>query len=131
MDAEAPFLTDLQLAIMRVLWERGKATALEVTEALRPTRALAPTTVATILSRLEKRGVVGHETSARQFVYFAHLTEPEATRSMVSELTDRLFDGDATALVSHLITARQFSRADLAKVKDLLAKHESRNERKP
>jgi predicted transcriptional regulator len=130
MTADPPFLTELQLAILRVLWDRGRATAAEITEVLRPSRRLAQTTIATILSRLEKRGVVGHDTTARQFVYYAKLSEPEATSSMVSELTERLFDGDVTALVSHLITAREFSRGDLAKVKALLAEHEGRKERK-
>ena len=48
-------LTDLQLALLRVLWTRGEATVQDMVEALRPERDLAPTTVATLLSRLEKR----------------------------------------------------------------------------
>ncbi len=130
MTGETPFLTDLQMAVMRILWERGSATAADITEALKPSRGLAQTTIATILSRLEKRGVVRHETVARQFVYYADLSEPEATRSMVSELTERLFDGDVTALVTHLISAKEFSRGDLAKVKALIAEHETRKERR-
>jgi predicted transcriptional regulator len=130
MISDRPQLTDLQLAIMKVLWERGRATVAEITDALRPERELAQTTVATVLSRLEKRGVVGHETRARQFVYVPHVTQPEAERSMVSELTDRLFGGDPAALVSHLMTVRQFSRADLARVKAIIAEHESAKEKK-
>ena len=129
MTHEIPVLTDLQLAIMKVLWDRGQATAAEITESLRPERDLAQTTVATILSRLEKRGIVDHETRARQFMYRAQITQPDAERSMVTDLTDRLFDGDPAALVSHLITARQFSRADLARVKALIAEHESAKEK--
>lgn len=128
MPGETPFLTDLQLAVMRVLWEQGRATAAEVTEALRPSRGLAQTTVATVLSRLEKRGVVSHDTVARQFVYRAVLSEAETTGSMVTELTDRLFDGDPAALVSHLLSETDFSRADLARVKSLIARHESGKE---
>ncbi|MDX2056331.1 MAG: BlaI/MecI/CopY family transcriptional regulator [Gemmatimonadales bacterium] len=129
MSGESPFLTELQHAVMRVLWDRGRATVAEVTEALRSDRGLAPTTIATILSRLEKRGVVGHDAAARQFHYFAILTEAEATQSMVAELTDRLFDGDVTALVSHLLTAKQISRGDLARVKALIAERERGKER--
>ena len=130
MAADSPFLTELQLAVMRVLWERGRATVADITDALRPSRGLAPTTIATILTRLEKRGIVGHESAARQFIYFAELTEPDATRSMVSELADRLFDGDVTELVSHLISAKGFGRGDLARMKALIAKHEARKEPK-
>jgi predicted transcriptional regulator len=65
---------------------------------------------------------------ARQFVYYPKLTEPEVRRSMVTEITERLFAGDATALVSHLLSAREFSRGDIAKVKAMLADYESGKE---
>ena len=56
------------------------------------------------------------------------IDEAAATRSMVAELTERIFDGDVTALMTHLISAKQFSRNDLAKVKALIARHESAKE---
>lgn len=121
---DAHLLTDLQIAIMRVLWDRGSASAAEICEALRPERGLAQSTVATLLTRLEKRGVVKHETRARQYVYYPTVTEPEVRRTMVSELTERLFDGDVTALMSHLLTARDMSEGDLAKVRQLIETHE-------
>jgi BlaI family penicillinase repressor len=124
MTNDIPFLTDLQLAVMRVLWGRGAATVAEITDELKPSRGLAQTTIATILSRLEKRGIVGHDAQTRQFVYHALISEPDARGSMVAELTDRLFAGDSAALVSHLLTAGQFSKSDLARVKAILAEHE-------
>jgi len=121
---ETHSLTELQLAILRVLWERTEASAADITEALRPERGLAQTTIATILSRLEKRGIVGHETRSRQFVFRPMVTESEVRQSMVSELTERLFEGDVTALVSHLLTDREISPGDLARVKSLIESHE-------
>lgn len=123
---ESHQLTDLQIAVMRVLWERGEASVAEIWEALRPERGLAQTTVATLLSRLEKRGVVTHRSRARQFIYQAAVSESDVRRVMVRELTDRLFDGDVAALMSHLLTARAVSPGDLAKVKQLLDAQESR-----
>ena len=120
MSEEAHLLTDLQLAVMRVLWERGEANVAEIWEALRPERGLAQTTVATLLSRLDKRGAVTHRREARQFVYRAAVSEPQVRRVMVRELTARLFDGDVTALVSHLLSGREVSAGDLAKVKALI-----------
>ena len=79
---EAHHLTDLQIAIMRVLWDRGRATVAEICDTLRPERGLALTTVATLLSRLEKRGIVAHETRARQFVYRALVTEADVRRTI-------------------------------------------------
>ncbi len=112
--------TALQLAILRVLWERGEATVNEIWEALHDERGLAQTTLATMLSRLEKRGAVGHRTDARQYVYRALVTEDAARHSMVSELTARLFEGDVPALVSHLLTAQDVSPGDRERIRAML-----------
>ena len=117
-------LTDLQIAIMRVLWSKGEATAVQIWDALRPERGLAQTTIATMLSRLEKRGVIQHRTQSRQFVYYPTVTEPEVRRSMVGELTERLFDGNVAELMAHLLSGREMSRGDLARVRELIATHE-------
>jgi predicted transcriptional regulator len=121
-------LTDLQIAIMRILWERREATVVEIAEALRDERGLAQTTIATLLSRLERRGVVSHRTRARQFVYTPLVTESEVQRSMVTELTERLFDGDVAALMTHLLSAREVSSGDLERIKELIAVHEAGTE---
>ncbi|MDZ4863404.1 MAG: BlaI/MecI/CopY family transcriptional regulator [Gemmatimonadota bacterium] len=118
-------LTDLQISLMRVLWDRGQATVAEICDAVRSERGLALTTVATLLSRLEKRGIVSHETRARQFVYQALVTEADIRRSMVHELTEQLFDGDVAALMSHLLTAREISSGDLNRIKAMLAEHQA------
>src|SRR5262245_48001536 len=123
--SESHQLTELQIAVMRVLWEKGEASVADIWEALRPERGLAQTTVATLLSRLEKRGVVAHRSRARQFLYSATVTEADVRKVMVNELTDRLFDGDVAALMSHLLTARAVSAGDLAKVKEMLEAHDS------
>lgn len=123
---EAVSLTDLQLAIVRILWERGPSTVVEVQEGLAPDRQLAQTTVATILTRLEKRGIVRHEARGRLFVYRSLVTEPQVRRSMVSELTDLLFDGSPAALISHLLAEKQIAHGDLDEVKRLIAEAERR-----
>ena len=113
-------LTELQLAIMRVIWDRSEATVQEIWEALHAERGLAQTTVATMLSRLERRGVVTRRAQARQYHYRAAVTEQEVQHSMVGELTERLFDGDVTALVQHLLTGEDVSPGDIAKIRDMI-----------
>jgi BlaI family penicillinase repressor len=110
-------LTDLQLAVLRVLWARGPSTVNDVLDALRPTRALALTTVSTVLVRLERRGAVAHDVEGRQYVYRALLAEGEVRRSMVGSLTERLFGGDAGALVNHLLTEREIDPEELDRLK--------------
>jgi predicted transcriptional regulator len=125
--ADATQLTDLQLALMRVLWDRGEATVADIAEALRPGRELAPTTIATLLSRLERRGVVKHTSQGRQYLYRPAVSEGEVRRSMVSGLTDLLFGGDVAALMSHLLDAGSVRPGDLEKVRALIAEAESRS----
>jgi predicted transcriptional regulator len=113
-------LTELQLAIMRVVWDKGEATVQDIWEALHKDRGLAQTTIATMLSRLERRGVVTRRAQARQYHYKAAVTEPEVQHSMVAELTERLFDGDITALVQHLLSEKDVSPGDIAKIRAML-----------
>ena len=118
-------LTELQLAILRLLWERGEATVADIWEALYAERGLAQTTVATLVTRLQRRGIVARRTRDRQFVYRATITEADVQHSMVSELTERLFAGDPAALVSHLISASDMSPGDLARVKRMIENAEA------
>ena len=113
-------LTELQLAILRLLWQRGEATVAELWEALYDERRLAQTTIATLVARLQRRGIVKRRSRDRQFVYRATITESDVQHSMVSELTERLFAGDAAALVNHLIVASDMSPGDLERMKRML-----------
>ena len=119
-------LTELQLAILRVLWDRGEATVQDIWEALHAERGLAQTTVATMLSRLERRGVVTRRAQSRQYRYRAAVTEREVQHSMVGELTERLFDGDVTALVQHLLSGEDVSPGDIAKIRDMIERVETK-----
>jgi len=113
-------ITELQLSILRILWQRGEATVAELWEALYEERGLAQTTVATLVARLQRRGIVARRTRDRQFLYRATITEADVQHSMVSELTERLFAGDPAALVNHLLSASDMTPGDLARVKRMI-----------
>jgi predicted transcriptional regulator len=117
---DQPQLTPLQLDVLQVLWERGEATVNAVTDALRASRGLAPTTVATLLARLAKRGVVRRRRVERQFRYSALVARADAQRALVYELARSLFDGDLGGLVHHLVARGEISASDLERVRDLL-----------
>jgi BlaI family penicillinase repressor len=119
-----PQLTPLQLDLMRVLWTRKEASVQEVHAALAQDRGLAPTTIATLLRRLEKRGLVAHRTEGRQFLFRARVGEEEARGAMVAELAERLFGGDPAQLVHHLLSKNQLRAGDLARVRKLIDEHE-------
>ncbi len=115
-------LTDLQVDLLEVLWNREEATVAEVQEALLGDRGLATSTVATLLSRLEKRGVVTHRADGRQYVYRAQVSREQVRDSMVFALTCRMFSGDVAELVNHLLPDAETSPGDLARVKRLIAR---------
>ena len=113
-------LGELQIAIMQVLWDRKEASASEVHAALHDERGLAPTTIATMLRKMEDKGVVTHRTEGRQFLYRARVREADVRRTMVSDLVDRLFEGDPLELVSHLLDDKQIDAAELQRIREKL-----------
>ncbi|MCB1629609.1 MAG: BlaI/MecI/CopY family transcriptional regulator [Xanthomonadales bacterium] len=118
-------LSELQLELMRVLWRRGQASTAEVAEVLAQSRGLAHTTIATLLSRLEKRGVVASHKDGRQLVYRPLVAEQAVRRSMVSGLLGSLFGGDARALVTHLLREDEIAPGDLEQLRQLLSNKDS------
>jgi len=122
-------LGELQLAIIRVLWSSGTASVAEVHAALPEVHRRALTTIATMLSKMEKKGVVRHRTAGRQFVYRATVSESDVKRSMVAELAHRLFEGDYTALVTHLIEEREIAANELDELKARIDAREQGHDR--
>ena len=64
--------------------------------------------------------VVTHREEGRQFVYRSTVSEAEVQRTMVASLTDRLFEGDVTALVSHLLTEQEIDVDELERLQELI-----------
>ena len=118
-------LSDLQLDLMRVLWSRDEASVADIAVALMP-RELAHTTVATLLTRLAKRGLVSARRDGRQLIYRAEVAEPDVRRSMVGGLLRSVFGGDPKALLAHLVDERDVSSRDLDRVRELLARKPGR-----
>ena len=122
-------LGKLQLHIMRVLWDTGEGTVADVHAALLPSHGLAPTTIATMLKKMEAKGVVAHRTEGRRFVYTPTIDQATVTKSMVADLAERLFDGSAAALASHLIEEHAVETKELDALRTLItrAKRKERN----
>lgn len=121
----------LQHAIMRVLWDEGEATVARVHEVLKASgEARALTTVATMLTKMEKKGVVDHDLEGRQYVYRATVEETDVHRSMVADLTAQLFDGDVTALVSHLLTEQDIDAEELARLRSMISSATRRSDQR-
>jgi BlaI family penicillinase repressor len=122
-------LSEMQLGFMQALWAMGEGSVGDVQGWLeKGGRKLAPTTVATVLRRLEAKGWVAHREEGRGFVYRAAVTRESATGSLIQRLTRSFFGGNVPALVSQLLDSRDVSQQDLDEIKRLI---ESKEENLP
>ncbi|MEZ5979187.1 MAG: BlaI/MecI/CopY family transcriptional regulator [Planctomycetota bacterium] len=126
----APRPTDLQLAILRELWTRGEASVQDLWSALHRERGLAQSTVATVVARLEERGVLSRRRVGRTFLYRATVAEGEVERSAVAELVDVVFGGDRASALAQLLDPQQLDAADVARARRLLDAAEAELERR-
>lgn len=113
----------MQFRIMQVLWDRGRANAREITEALNESEVVAHSTVQTLLRQLEAKGAVGHDAEDRTFVFFPRLKEDKVKRTAAREVLDRIFGGDVGNLVAHLLKGEQLSRDELDELHRLIDQH--------
>ena len=112
-------LSDQQYQLVQALWQMGEGSAREVQRRL-SALGLAHTTIGTILSRLEKRGVLASVTRGRERVYRSLISESDVKRTMVSSLISTLFKGDSKALLAHLVDEGDINENELADIKSLL-----------
>src|ERR1700716_1011655 len=111
-------LTDAELRVMRVVWERGEVTIGDVCEALDPPAARA--TVQTMLRILERKRYVRHRADGRTFVYRALVDDDAASQRAVDHLVERFFDRSEGALVMRLLDRRGVDATTLERVRVLL-----------
>ena len=110
-----------ELDVMGVLWNTGSATVAEVRDKL--PADLAYTTVLTILRNLEAKGFVRHEGEGKAHRYFPLVARKAAGRSAVARLIDKMFGGDPSMLVSHLVSDQRLSADELRKLHATLGEH--------
>jgi BlaI family penicillinase repressor len=117
-------LSDQQYQIVQALWALGEGSTRDVQDRLKGL-GLAHTTVGTILTRLEKRGVLASETRGRERVYRALITDADVKRSMVSSLVSTLFKGDSKALLAHLVSEGDIDKKELGELEELLQREQN------
>jgi predicted transcriptional regulator len=117
---ELPKPTEAELAILRVLWDRGPSTVRDVTVALKGERGTGYTTALKFLQIMTEKGLVRRNESARTHVYEAAIPAEQTQRQFVRDLIDKVFAGSAPQLVLQALSAKKASRAELAKIRTLL-----------
>jgi predicted transcriptional regulator len=113
-------LTEAELRIMNVLWERGSATVHEVLEALPAKPALAYNSVLTIVRILEKKGYVRHLKDKRAHVYIPQVDRKDATRFEVRHLVSRFFGDSHELLALNVLEETSIDAEELDRLRQLL-----------
>jgi predicted transcriptional regulator len=109
-------LTDRELDVMAVLWDRGAATVAQVRDQLADD--LAYTTVLTVLRTLEAKGHVGHEPEGRAHLYFPRTVRRDAARKSVDHIIDTVFQGSADLLFARVLADRPLPAEQLRRIRD-------------
>jgi predicted transcriptional regulator len=112
-------LTNREADVMRVLWEHGPCVVAEVREHLRD--ALAYTTVLTVLRTLEAKGYVRHTEEGRGHRYAAKVKQQSARKSALKHLTDKLFQGSAEILFTHLVADQKLTPEQIRRMREMLS----------
>ena len=113
----APRPTDAELAILRVLWERGPSTVRHVHEQLARDRPAAYTTALKLLQIMTEKGLVERDERERTHVYRARLGEEQTQRQLVRDLADRAFGGSAAKLVLQALASRRATPEELRDIR--------------
>ena len=115
-----PRPTDAELEILSVLWTRGACTVREVYEEINGTKPTGYTTVLKLMQIMTEKGLVTRNEQERAHVYEAAMAREETQRQLIGELLNRAFDGSAASLVMQALSAKKSSRAELARIREML-----------
>src|SRR5947208_15243716 len=94
-----PTISETELDVLKVLWERPEGTVREILAALHPQKRWAYTTVQTLLSRLESKGFVRSDRSGSAHVFRAAVSREQLLQQRLNDLSERLCEGTASPLL--------------------------------
>ena len=123
-----PRPTDAELAILRILWDRGPSTVRQVHDVLAHERQAAYTTALKLLQIMIEKGLVERDERDRTHVYRARLGEEQTQRQLVRDLADRAFGGSAMKLVLQALATRRASPEELRDIRKAIDSARSERE---
>jgi predicted transcriptional regulator len=115
-----PRPTDTELAILRVLWERGPSTVRDVHEALSTSHETGYTTILKLMQIMTEKGLVVRDESQRAHVYEPRYSQQRTQRQLLSDLVDRAFGGSPASLVMQALSGRKATSEELTALREML-----------
>jgi BlaI family penicillinase repressor len=123
---QMPQISDAEWEVMKVLWDKGQATAGEVVQALAAPMHWRPRTIKTLLARLVKKGAVATTTEGRSFVYRPAVQQARCVRQESRSFLQRVFGGAVAPAVVHLLSHGKLSPEEIRELKQILEKEAKR-----
>lgn len=117
---QVPRFGRLQLKIMQVLWDKGRASARQITDELNRTERVAHSTVQTLLRKLEAKGAVDHDAEDRTFVFYPLVEADKVTSKATKEFVERVFGGSAGGLVAYLLKHERISQEEMDRIRETI-----------
>lgn len=115
-----PRPTEAELAILRVLWDKGPSTVRQVNDVLSESRDTGYTTTLKLMQIMAEKGLVTRDEENRTHIYTARWSQDQTQRQLVSDLVDRAFGGSAAALVLQALSAHPASARELSEIQRLI-----------
>lgn len=109
----------LELQIMNVVWDRGRATVHDVKSAL-SRRKPAYSTILTMMRKLEVKGYLEHEVDGRTYVYRPSISQQAVRHGVLGDLVERLFEGSTSLLLTSLVEQNRISKNELRQIRKLI-----------
>jgi BlaI family penicillinase repressor len=117
-----PSITDAEWNVMRIVWERGTATANEVVQALEGAMHWKPKTIHTLLRRLTDKGALDYDKNGREFVFRPLVSERDCQLAESRSFLDRVFGGGVAPMVAAFVEQERLTPEEIAELKRILGK---------
>ena len=118
---KSPHLTDAELRLMEVLWEKGSATVSNVVDSVAPEAQLHYSTVLTTLRILETKGFVKHTKDGRAFIYRAVVRREKAQDKALTHILSRFFGNSPELLMLNLVQTKKITAKELDRLRKRIA----------
>ena len=120
-DGSSKHPTELELEILKILWQQGPCTVEQVRESLSAVdRDLTHSSVITVMNIMVKKGYLERNKQGRAFQYEAHVSDTQINRGMLGDLMERVFDGSASALMLELLETADLDAEELKKIRAMI-----------
>ena len=118
--AKSVKISESEWRVCKVLWRKSPLTANEIVAQLGDSSDWSPRTIKTMLNRLIKKGALGYKSIGREYHYFPRISEEECVASHTRSFVERVFGGEAGAMVAAFIKQQRLSEREIAELKAIL-----------